>query len=57
MFCPSDCKQESVTSTAELVKDFAPDVSVKWGEDGLNDIFQDETIHCVAIVLSAQIQV
>lgn len=46
-----------MTSTAELVKDFAPDVSVKWGEDGLNDIFQDETIHCVAIVLSAQIQV
>jgi hypothetical protein len=50
-------KQESATSTADLVKDFSPDVLVKWGDDGVNEIFQDETIHCVSIVLSAEIQV
>ncbi|CAM6096393.1 unnamed protein product [Calypogeia fissa] len=48
--------KKSAQSVADLVKDFSPDVLVKWGEDGLKEIFLDETIDSVSIVLSATIQ-
>ena len=39
------------------MKDFAPSAEAKWGVDGLNDIFEDKSIHGVAVVVAAQAQV
>mgnify|MGYP000494642443 CR=1 FL=1 len=39
------------------MKDFAPNAEAKWGVDGLNDIFEDKSIHGVAVVVAAQAQV
>ncbi|CAM6096394.1 unnamed protein product [Calypogeia fissa] len=48
--------QEVSLEGASLVKDFSPKVEAKWGDKGLEDILADETIHGVAIVLPAQVQ-
>ncbi|KAJ7563929.1 hypothetical protein O6H91_03G130800 [Diphasiastrum complanatum] len=48
--------QDSVQSTAKLVHDFAPEVEIKWGADGLREILKNESIHSVAIVLAGQAQ-
>ncbi|XP_078443336.1 NAD(P)-binding Rossmann-fold superfamily protein isoform X2 [Wolffia australiana] len=49
--------EESARAAAELVRDFAPEVDCKWGDEGLEYIAQDPSIHGVAVVLAGQIQV
>lgn len=49
--------EEAAKSIVPLVKDFAPSVEAKWGVEGLNDIFHDKSIHGVAVVVAAQVQV
>lgn len=41
----------------EVARSFAPVVEAKWGDEGLESIFQDKCIHAVAVVLPAQYQV
>ncbi|BBN07596.1 hypothetical protein MPTK1_4g04870 [Marchantia polymorpha subsp. ruderalis] len=48
--------QEVAMEGALLCKDFSPDVQAKWGEEGLEEIFADQSIHGVTVVLPAQVQ-
>jgi len=36
---------------------YAPKAEAKWGEEGLDAILEDKSIHAVAVVLPAQAQV
>ncbi|XP_020103545.1 glucose-fructose oxidoreductase domain-containing protein 1 [Ananas comosus] len=49
--------EESAKAAAELARDFAPNVEVKWGDLGLQDIIEDSSIDGVAVVLAGQVQV
>ncbi|EFJ28788.1 hypothetical protein SELMODRAFT_92921 [Selaginella moellendorffii] len=49
--------KDAAENAASLVAKFFPDVVAKWGEDGLIQILEDSSIHAVAIVLPAQVQV
>ncbi|KAH9558534.1 hypothetical protein CY35_06G013900 [Sphagnum magellanicum] len=40
----------------ELAKPYAPEAEAKWGDEGLEAIWNDKTIHAVAVVLPAQAQ-
>lgn len=51
------CIKESARAAAELARDFAPEIECKWGDAGLDDIIQDNSVHGVAIVLAGQTQV
>ncbi|KAL2631603.1 hypothetical protein R1flu_016289 [Riccia fluitans] len=48
--------QETAMEGALLVKEYSPDVQAKWGEEGLEEIFADQSIHGVTLVLPAQVQ-
>lgn len=39
-----------------LAKSFAPNAEAKWGQEGLESILKDNSIHAVAVVLPAQYQ-
>eukprot|EP00268_Persea_americana_P036995 TRINITY_DN3656_c0_g1_i8.p1 TRINITY_DN3656_c0_g1~~TRINITY_DN3656_c0_g1_i8.p1 ORF type:complete len:357 (+),score=67.07 TRINITY_DN3656_c0_g1_i8:133-1203(+) len=47
----------SAKAAAELARDFSPEIECKWGDAGLDDIIQDNSIHGVAVVLAGQTQV
>ncbi|XP_020600005.1 uncharacterized protein LOC110039321 isoform X2 [Phalaenopsis equestris] len=49
--------ENSAKAAAELARDFSPNVEFKWGEVGLDDIMQDDSILGVAVVLAGQVQV
>uniref|UniRef100_A0A0D6R8F3 Gfo/Idh/MocA-like oxidoreductase N-terminal domain-containing protein n=1 Tax=Araucaria cunninghamii TaxID=56994 RepID=A0A0D6R8F3_ARACU len=49
--------EESAKAAAALAQDFSPNVDIKWGDEGLNEIIQDKSIHGVAVVLAGQAQV
>ncbi|XP_024533883.1 uncharacterized protein YMR315W [Selaginella moellendorffii] len=48
--------QESAERSVSLIKDCVPGVQAKWGQQGLDDILNDDTILGVAIVLQPQVQ-
>ncbi|XP_024542125.1 uncharacterized protein YMR315W [Selaginella moellendorffii] len=48
--------KDAAENAASSVAKFFPDVVAKWGEDGLIQILEDSSIHAVAIVLPAQVQ-
>jgi len=49
--------QDAAKKALLLVKSYAPNAEAKWGQEGLESIFQDKSIHAVAVVLPAQHQV
>lgn len=49
--------QESARGAAEIARKHFPEVECKWGNEGLEDIIQDESIPAVAVVLAGQTQV
>ncbi|KAH9303076.1 hypothetical protein KI387_014659, partial [Taxus chinensis] len=49
--------EESAKAAAALALDFSPNIDVKWGESGLDEIIQDKSIHGVAVVLAGQAQI
>jgi hypothetical protein len=49
--------QESAREAVEVAKEHFPGVECKWGDKGLDEIIQDESILGVAVVLAAQYQV
>ncbi|XP_057819008.1 dehydrogenase FPY6 isoform X1 [Cryptomeria japonica] len=49
--------EKSAKVAAALALDFSPNIDIKWGEAGLNEIIQDKSIHGVAVVLAGQAQV
>lgn len=51
------CIKGSAKAAAELARDFSPEIECKWGDAGLDDIIQDNSIHGVAVVLAGQTQV
>jgi hypothetical protein len=48
--------QDAALKGLELAKPYAPEAEAKWGDEGLEAIWNDKTIHAVAIVLPAQAQ-
>ncbi|KAM7502621.1 hypothetical protein LguiB_001525 [Lonicera macranthoides] len=48
--------EESAKGAVEIAKKFFPEVESKWGDTGLNEIIQDDSIIGVAIVLAGQTQ-
>ncbi|KAM7497259.1 hypothetical protein LguiA_021673 [Lonicera macranthoides] len=48
--------EESAKGAVEIAKKFFPEVESKWGDTGLNEIVQDDSIIGVAIVLAGQTQ-
>lgn len=49
--------QDAAKKALVSVKSYAPNAEAKWGQEGLDSIFQDKSIHAVAVVLPAQYQV
>ncbi|KAF3325918.1 Oxidoreductase family, NAD-binding Rossmann fold [Carex littledalei] len=49
--------EASAKAAVELARDFAPEIECKWGDSGLDDIINDQSILGVAIVLAGQVQV
>lgn len=49
--------QESARGAVEIAKKHFPEVECKWGDNGFDEIIQDESIIAVAVVLAGQIQV
>ncbi|KAG5250049.1 dTDP-3,4-didehydro-2,6-dideoxy-alpha-D-glucose reductase [Salix suchowensis] len=49
--------EESAREAVEVAKEHFPGVECKWGDKGLDEIIQDESILGVAVVLAAQYQV
>jgi len=49
--------QDAALKGLELAKPYAPEAEAKWGDEGLEAIWNDKTIHAVAVVLPAQAQV
>lgn len=49
--------EKSSKVAAALAQAFSPNIDVKWGEAGLDEIIQDKSINGVAVVLAAQAQV
>jgi len=48
--------QDSATKGLQKVCTYAPKAEAKWGEEGLDAILEDKSIHAVAVVLPAQAQ-
>jgi hypothetical protein len=49
--------QDAAKKALLLAKSFAPNAEAKWGQEGLESILKDNSIHAVAVVLPAQYQV
>lgn len=49
--------QDGAKKALQLAKSYAPNAEAKWGQEGLESILQDKSIHAVAVVLPAQHQV
>ena len=49
--------QESARGAVEIAHKIFPEVEGKWGETGLDEIIQDDSIVAVAVVLTGQTQV
>lgn len=49
--------EKSARAAVEFARDFSPNIECKWGDEGLEDIIQDKSIHGVAVVLAGQAQV
>ncbi|CAI0412306.1 unnamed protein product [Linum tenue] len=49
--------QESARAAVEIARRHFPDVECKWGDKGLNEILNDESIIGAAVVLAGQTQV
>ncbi|KAL2487934.1 NAD(P)-binding Rossmann-fold superfamily protein [Forsythia ovata] len=49
--------EESAKGAVEIAKKFFPEVECQWGEAGLDEIIQDDSIIGVLVVLAAHIQV
>lgn len=49
--------QASAKGAVELARKYFPTVECKWGDAGLDDIIQDNSIPGVAVVLAGQAQV
>ncbi|KAJ3693183.1 hypothetical protein LUZ60_008663 [Juncus effusus] len=49
--------EESAKNAAELARDFAPEIECKFGDSGLDEIINDDSILGVAVVLAGQVQV
>ncbi|KAK9123065.1 hypothetical protein Sjap_012667 [Stephania japonica] len=49
--------EESARAAFEVAKEFFPDIECKWADSGLEEIARDQSVHGVAVVLAAQIQV
>ena len=50
-------RQESARGAVEIARKHFPDVECKWGDQGLDDILEDQSILGVAVVLAGQAQV
>ncbi|XP_077227570.1 dehydrogenase FPY6-like isoform X2 [Tasmannia lanceolata] len=48
--------EESARTAMEVARDFSPEIECKWGDEGLNEISRDKSIHGVAIVLAGHVQ-
>lgn len=49
--------QASAKGAAEIARKYFPTLECKWGDAGLDDIIQDNSILGVAVVLAGQVQV
>ncbi|KAJ4980208.1 hypothetical protein NE237_010988 [Protea cynaroides] len=49
--------EDSARAAVELARKFFPDIECKWGDEGLDDIIRDSSIHGVAVVVAGQTQV
>ncbi|XP_024378012.1 dehydrogenase FPY6 isoform X2 [Physcomitrium patens] len=48
--------EDGAKKALQLAKSYAPNAEAKWGQEGLESILQDKSIHAVAVVLPAQHQ-
>lgn len=46
--------KESAKGAVEIARKHFPEVSCKWGDEGLNEIIQDSSIVGVAVVVAAE---